>query len=175
MACVALYTFGIFVRPADAPANDGFREMNDPIFEIVDRAPGLIARSGYADEPEGPASWGPEVYPRWYVERGDGWSPATLSLWESMEAAFAFSYSGMHAEALKRGAEWFRPPEWPPYALWWHEGDERPTWADGVARHAHLDAHGATAQAFTFKEAFDTAGAPMRLARDWRRHREGAA
>lgn len=45
---LALYTFGMFAAPAEDPANDGFRELNDPLFELVDQAEGLIARSGYA-------------------------------------------------------------------------------------------------------------------------------
>jgi hypothetical protein len=61
---LALYTFGMFAAPAEDPANDGFRDLNDPIFELVDRAEGLIARSGYASDP-GPlprgADWGAEV------------------------------------------------------------------------------------------------------------------
>lgn len=47
---LALYTFGIFRRPADHRVNDGFRALNDPVFASVDRAEGLIARSGYASD-----------------------------------------------------------------------------------------------------------------------------
>ena len=77
---LALYTFGIFKKPSDATANDGFHLRNDPILELVDRSPGMIARSGYEGDP-GPASWGKQVYPRFYVEQGDGYSPSTLSVW----------------------------------------------------------------------------------------------
>lgn len=76
---LTLYTIGMFEAPADDSANDGFRELNGPIFELVDQAQGLIARSGYVSDP-GPSPWGLEVYPRFYRETGDGWSPATLSL-----------------------------------------------------------------------------------------------
>ncbi|MEM9267642.1 MAG: DUF3291 domain-containing protein [Pseudomonadota bacterium] len=159
---LALYTFGQFLRPAEDPANQGFFDLNDPIFEVVDATPGLIARSGYADEP-GPEVWGEEVYPHWYRERGDGWAPATLSLWEDMEALFAFTYTGLHAEALKRGREWFEEPRWPPMVLWWHGADAPPTWSEAVARHLHLHEHGPSAFAFSFKAPFDVDGAPTRL------------
>lgn len=96
---LALYTFGMFARRADHPANDGVHALNDPVFARVDRAEGLIARSGYASDP-GPESWGPEVYPRFHEERGDGWAPATLSLWTELEAPWAFTYSGL---AARRG------------------------------------------------------------------------
>lgn len=161
--CLALYTFGLFAARADDPVNDGFRERNDPIFAAVDATPGLIARSGYASDP-GPASWGPEVYPRSFAdEHRDGWSPATLSLWRDLESIFAFTYFGIHAEALSHGREWFRPPEWPPLTLWWHHDDGYPHWAEGVRRHHHLHDHGPSPTAFTFAVPFDASGAPARI------------
>lgn len=161
---LALYTFGVFARPADDPANDGFHDLNDLIFRTVDAAEGLIARSGYASDP-GPASWGPEVYPNFYQERGDGWSPATLSLWTNLESLFSFVYFGLHGVALKRGREWFQKPNWPPYVLWWHEDLTHPTWAAAVRRHQQLHDLGPTRAAFDFKEPFDETGAPTRLDR----------
>lgn len=159
---MALYTFGMFEKPSDDPANDGFHALNDPVLRLVDRAEGLIARSGYASDP-GPASWGPEVYPRFYKERGDGWSPATLSLWTDLEALFSFTYSGLHAVALRRGREWFQKPDWPPLVMWWHSDQGYPTWAEGVRRHEHLHDAGPSPTAFNFKAPFDESGAPVRL------------
>ncbi|GAN79068.1 hypothetical protein Aam_016_038 [Acidocella aminolytica 101 = DSM 11237] len=49
-------------------------------------------------------------YPKFYVDRGDGWSPVTLSLWRDLEAAFAFTYFGLHATALRRERVWFEKP-----------------------------------------------------------------
>lgn len=161
---LALYTFGQFIEPADNPSNDGFRELNDPVFAFADDTPGLIARSGYASD-EGPSSWGEEVYPRFYDDRGDGWAPATLSLWHDMESLYAFTYSGLHAEALKRGREWFKRPSWPPLVLWWHDQQEFPIWFEGVERIEYLQDNGPSSYAFTFKEAFDEGGNPMELDR----------
>jgi hypothetical protein len=161
--CLALYTFGVFATRAEDPANDGFRDRNDPIFAAVDKTPGLIARSGYASDP-GPASWGQEVYPRFFTdEHGDGWSPATLSLWRDLEASFAFVYFGLHAEAMSRGREWFAHPSWPPLVLWWHSDEGYPEWAEGVRRHHHLHDHGPTPEAFTFSAPFNPGGARARI------------
>lgn len=159
---LALYTFGIFAKPADDPANDGFHALNDPILKLVDDAAGMIARSGYASH-AGPQSWGPEVYPRFYTERGDGWSPATLSLWTDMEALFAFTYFGLHADALMLARDWFEKPSWPPLVIWWHMGQGYPTWAEGVRRHEYLHDCGPTPTAFTFKKPFDENGTPVKL------------
>lgn len=161
---LALYTFGMFRKPSSDPVNDGFHALNDPVFETVDRAEGLIARSGYASDP-GPSPWGAEVYPRFYIERGDGWSPATLSLWTDLESLFAFTYSGLHATALKHGREWFEKPSWPPLVLWWHGDPSYPTWAEGVRRHELLHDNGPTPAAFDFRTPFDENSVPTELDR----------
>ncbi|MGL4319652.1 MAG: DUF3291 domain-containing protein [Paracoccaceae bacterium] len=161
---LALYTFGLFQKPADDPANSGFHALNDPILVMVHAASGLIARSGYEGD-DGPAPWGPQVYPRFYHERGDGWSPATLSLWTDLEAVFSFTYFGLHATALQRGREWFEKPSWPPLVLWWHQDLGFPTWSDGVQRHEHLHDHGPTAFAFNFKTPFDVNGGGIKIDR----------
>lgn len=154
---LALYTFGTFARPSEDPANDGFHALNDPVMAEVDRAEGLIARSGYASDP-GPAPWGPEVYPRFYTEAGDGWSPATLSLWRDLESLAAFAYSGLHAEALKRRREWFDSPGWASLVMWWHIPGAPLHWADGATRLERITDHGPSAAAFDFKTPFDAEG-----------------
>ena len=154
---LALYTFGIFRGSADDDANRGFHDRNDAAFAAAEAAEGFIARSGYEDEP-GPASWGPQVYPRFYVERGDGWSPSTISLWTDLESAMAFSYSGLHAESLKHGRQWMVKPEWPPYALWWVDASHVPDWVEAVARHEHLADHRPSPYAFDFRTPFGDDG-----------------
>lgn len=159
---LALYTFGQFIRPSDDSVNDGFHALNDPVLATVDEADGLIARSGYASDP-GPAPWGEEVYPTFYKDKGDGWAPATLSLWADLESVFSFTYFGLHAAAMARGREWFQQPKWPPLVMWWHHAEARPIWAEGVARHKTLHEQGSTPSAFTFKAPFNQAGEAVKL------------
>ena len=161
---LALYNFGIFAKPSADKANDGFHRRNDPILNLVDQTPGLVALSGYDGE-AGPASWGKQVYPRFYVEQGDGYSPSTLSVWRDLESLFAFSYFGLHAEALAHGREWFKKPAWPPYVLWWVTVGEKPTWAEAVVRHEHLHDFGPSIFAFNFKNAFDAEGRAIEVDR----------
>lgn len=151
----ALYTFGIFREPAEHPVNAGFHARNDPVLAAVDTAPGLIARAGYEDEPNGPPEWGTQVWPRWYVERGDGWSPATLSVWRDLDAIADFAYAGLHGEAYRMGAEWFVRGPWPPYVVWWIAPDHRPDWAEAVSRFHHLADHGPGPSAFTLSDPCD--------------------
>ena len=159
---LALYTFGMFSRPSEDPANDDFHSLNDIVLAAVDKADGLIARSGYASDP-GPKSWGDEVYPEFYHDNGDGWTPATLFLWADMESLFAFTYFDLHAAALSRGREWFQKPFWPPLVLWWHDDTHYLQWEDGVYRHKHLHENGPNPFAFTFKSPFDREGNATKL------------
>lgn len=78
----------------------------------------------------------------------------------------AFSYFGLHTEALSHGREWFLRPQWPPYAAWWVAGDHVPDWAEAVRQHRHLHVCGPTAGAFNFKRPFDADGRPVGLDRD---------
>jgi hypothetical protein len=168
---LALYTFGQFIEAANHPSNDGFHARNDANLVAVDRAHGLIGRSGYDGDP-GPDCWGPQVYPRFFVDaHGDGWSPSTLSLWQDIESVWAYTYSGIHAEALTGARAWFQKGDWPPLVMWWTT--DRPDWAEGVRRHEHLHDHGPSAHAFGFRQPFDAAGAPMAV--DRTRVREIAA
>ncbi|MCP4998091.1 MAG: DUF3291 domain-containing protein [Hyphomicrobiales bacterium] len=161
---IALFTFGLFIKPSEHPDNDGFHERNDPILDAVEHAPGFIARAGYEDEP-GPPCWGELVYPRFYRERGDGWSPATLSLWQDLESIMAFSYFGLHAEAVANGRQWFQKPQWPPYVLWWVVGDHTPDRVEAVERHEYLHDNGPSDFAFTFKTPFDARAIEYRIDR----------
>lgn len=160
---LAAYSFGVFLEPAEHSANEGWRQRHDPLMELVAEAPGFIARSGYDGEP-GPKSWGPQVFPRFYEERGDGWSPATLSLWQDPQSLFDFTYKGLHREAFALGKTWFERGKWPPYVLWWVDADHQPDWAEGVARFERLHDHGPTSHAFNFKKPFDAQGRESRMA-----------
>jgi hypothetical protein len=161
---LAIYNFGMFRTPAESPINQGFRDREPVNFEAAARAPGFIARSGYPDEP-GPQSWGEQVYPRFYIDRGDGWAPSTLSLWTDLESLMAFAYSGVHAEALKHASDWFMPKAWPPYVIWWVPAAHRPDWQEAVARFERLHDLGPTPEAFTFKSPFDAQGRPTTIKR----------
>jgi hypothetical protein len=160
---LAVYNFGMFREPADSAVNQGFRDLETPNFLAAERAVGFVGRAGYAGE-SGPPSWGEQVFPRFYVERGDGGSPSTLSLWESLESLFAFAYSGIHAEALKRASDWLVEKRWPAYVLWWAVG--RPDWREAVTRFERLHDHGPSPEAFNFKTPFDCHGNPTAIDRE---------
>lgn len=78
----------------------------------------------------------------------------------------AFSYNGVHADALKHGRNWNIKPNWPPLVLWWGAEHRIPDWSDGAGRLEHLHDHGASARAFTLKEPFTADGEAYAIDRD---------
>jgi hypothetical protein len=157
---LAIYNFGIHVGPYESPAVEGFRMRETFNFEAAARAEGFVARSGYSGE-EGIESWGPQVFPRFLNGSGFTSAPSSLSVWRDIESLMAFSYSGVHAEALKHARHWNVKQTWPPLVLWWLELRCRPEWKDAVERFEHLFDYGPSPRAFTFKTPFDCQGRPM--------------
>lgn len=165
MKQLAIYNFGMFLRPSDDPANDGFHRRSDLNLLAAEQSDGFIARSGYLGEP-GPASWGVQVYPRFYEERGDGWAPSTLSLWRDLSSLMAFTYAGIHREAMQHASDWFMERSWPGYVLFWVEAARPLIWADGVARLEMLHDRGSGPDAFDFKSPYDANGLATAVDRD---------
>ncbi len=160
---LAVYTFGQFLDQYESETIRGFREAEPAAFSAIEAAPGFISRSGY-DSDEQPGSWGPQVFPRFWVDNGDGFAPSTLSLWDSLEAIAAATYHGLHGAAYRRGREWNIPAvTWPSYVLWWVSAGHRPDWQEAVKRHEHLADHGPSPFAFTFKQAYGPTGSAAKL------------
>ena len=150
-AKLAIYNFGLFVTPYDTPAVEGFRLREPSNFLAAETAQGFIGRSGYDGE-SGPESWGQQVFPRFIEGSGFDTAPSSLSLWADLESLMAFSYSGVHADALKHARRWQVERRWPALVLWWTQG--RPDWAEAVGRFEQLHDHGPGPTAFHFKDPY---------------------
>jgi len=155
---LAIYNFGIHVADYGDLAIEGFLRREPLNFEAATRASGFVARSGYDGEP-GPESWGTQVFPRFLTGSGREYGPSSLSLWQDIESLMAFSYSGIHAEALKHARQWNVEQAWPPLVLFWVEAGRRPEWCEAVERLERLADHGTSPVAFTFKQPFEPSGA----------------
>lgn len=159
---LALLTFGILKGPRDDPHVQGFIERIDAVFATADAAPGFVTR-----------------VPRIFADGDNLWTPpqrfsdptyqeliaATLSLWEDVESALAFSYRGSHAEALRGRADWFEKLDGPNHAAWWHEGDEHPAWSEAVARYDRLW-DGERPDTFLLQRPYDPGGTPYDVDRE---------
>ena len=63
--------------------------------------------------------------------------------------------------------EWFERFPKASVALWWISAGHRPTVAEAVACLEHLQAHGPTPHAFSFREPFDPEGRPLERDAQW--------
>jgi hypothetical protein len=77
-----------------------------------------------------------------------------MTVWESIEALYQYTYYSGHAEFFRRRAEWFHKLEMPVTVLWWIPAGHIPTIAEADERLALLEKHGPTPLAFTFKQRF---------------------
>ena len=78
-----------------------------------------------------------------------------LTVWESIDALFDFTYKSRHVDIFRRRAEWFEPNEHiVNYVLWWIPAGTIPTVAEAKERLEYLRKHGPTPYAFSFKKRF---------------------
>lgn len=162
---LAMYNFGLHVAAYDSPEVQGFLRREPLNFAAAENASGFVARSGYDGE-QGPSSWGVQEFPRFIEGSGFETGPSSLSLWSDIESLMAFSYAGVHAEALKNARNWNTKNEWPPLVLWWVEEGRRPDWLQAAKKLEWLHDHGPCPGAFTFKQPYGPDGAPLTIDRD---------
>lgn len=162
---LAIYNFGIHTDAYLTGSVQGF-SLREPFnFEAASRAAGFVGRSGYAGEP-GPGSWGEQVFPRFLREIGRDSGVSSLSLWLDIESLVAFTYAGVHADALKHARQWNERQAWPPLVLFWVKAGETPGWSEAVRRFELLTDQGPCPDAFNFKSAFTADGDPYLVNRE---------
>jgi hypothetical protein len=129
--------------PLEDPLMADFVALLDEVNAIADAAPGFVWR--FQDDS------GNATYLRPF---DDDRILFNMSVWESIDALKAYVYGSVHAAVLRRRREWFERFEAPATALWWTPVGRIPSVGEAKWRLDQLEAHGATAQAFTFKEPF---------------------
>ena len=77
-----------------------------------------------------------------------------MSVWESIEALWDFVYSGGHLEVMRRRREWMTRLAAVYMCLWWVAAGHIPTIEEARERLEHLERHGPTPHAFTFKQRY---------------------
>jgi hypothetical protein len=140
---VAQVNIALPKAPVDSPLLADFAALLAPVNAIADRAPGFVWRLQTED--------GDATAIRGF---GDDRVIVNMSVWESIEALWAFVYDGGHLGVMRRRREWFERIEMH-MALWWLPAGELPGVAEAERRLDHLRRHGPTAFAFTFKRRFD--------------------
>ncbi|WP_106400448.1 DUF3291 domain-containing protein [Actinocorallia populi] len=142
---LAQYNIARLAAPLADAANRDFVANLDRVNALADESPGFVWR--LVDE-AGDGTFHPY---------DDHQVIVTMSVWESRQALFDFTYRSGHLEFLRRRREWFGHSEAPTIVLWWVPDGHVPTVEEGKARLELLRAQGPTPEAFTFREDFEPA------------------
>ncbi|MGW6913355.1 DUF3291 domain-containing protein [Kitasatospora sp. NPDC054939] len=135
-------------HPIDDPRTAPFVELLDPVNAAADAAPGFVWR--LVEEGTGDAT---------------GLRPAgedvivNLTVWESQEALWDFTYRSGHLEVMRRRREWFHRHVDAHLVLWWVPAGHRPTVDEALERLTDLQTHGPSPRAFTFASSWSAAEA----------------
>lgn len=136
--------------PLDDPVMAGFVARLEEINALADRSPGFVWRLQTFE--------GNATYLRPY---DDDRILFNLSVWESIEHLQQYVYRSAHAELLWQRHEWFEKFTAAYITLWWVPAGHIPGVDEAKKRLAHLDTHGPTPFAFTFKKTFPLANPTM--------------
>lgn len=140
---LAQLNIGTLTAPLDDPAISGFVEMLDPINALADSSPGFVWRYTTEDSNDATSArpLGEDVI-------------INLSVWESIDALWHFTYRTEHLELLRRRREWFTALREHHLVLWWLPTGNLPSLDEAADRLALLREHGPTHRAFTFSTTF---------------------
>jgi hypothetical protein len=140
---LAQLNVGRMVAPLDAPEIDGFRAQLDPINALADADPGLVWRLQTA------AGNATDIRPT-----EDDLFLINLSVWRSIEALRAFTYTSGHVRVMRQRRSWFEQLAEAHLVLWWVPAGHVPTIDEALARLDRLRRDGPTPAAFTFRAPF---------------------
>jgi hypothetical protein len=141
---IAQVNIGRIKAPLDDAAMAGFVGRLDELNALADRSSGFVWRLQ--------TSAGNATYFRPYGD--DDRILLNMSVWETVDALKHYVYRTAHAELLRHRQEWFEKFDGVYVALWWVPAGHTPGIDEAKKRIAHLDAHGPTQFAFTFKAIF---------------------
>jgi Domain of unknown function (DUF3291) len=147
---LAQANIGRFRAPLESPIMEGFRAQLDPINALADRSPGFVWRLQTED--------GNATAIRPYD--GDDLMAINMSVWESLESLQRFVYRSGHVDVLRGRKQWFEQLAGPILVLWWIPAGQLPTVAEAQERLRHLEEHGPTPHAFTFRTPFPAPDGP---------------
>jgi len=121
----------------------GFVRQLDEINALADESPGFVWRLQTSE--------GNATYLRPY---DDDRILFNMSVWETVDALKNHVYRSAHAGLIRQRNEWFEKFAGAAVALWWVPAGHIPSIDEAKKRLAHLETHGPTQFAFTFKAIF---------------------
>ena len=144
---LAQFNVATALKPIDHPVMADFVNQLDAVNALAEAAPGFVWRL------QGDGGNATAIKPM--GER----DIINMSVWESIEALFDFTYQTGHTGVLRDRKRWFQMPTEAHLVLWWVPAGSMSagcvlTAEHGVDRLKYLRAHGPSPWAFTFKQRF---------------------
>lgn len=130
------------LAPMDDPIMQDFVNNVDRINALADKHKGFVWR--LKDEDKDLAT---EVFQ-------DDTLLINMSVWETIDALFDYTYKSDHVEIFKRKKEWFSKMKMLHMAFWYIPEGYEPTFQDAKDRLDYIEKHGDTPYAFGFKRKF---------------------
>ncbi len=140
---LAQLNIGRMIAPTDSPIVAEFMNALDEINALAEASPGFVWRF-QTDDGNATAE---RPYP-------DDTILVNFSTWESIESLSDYVYRTVHTDYLRRRREWFERFEGAFVVLWWVPAGHRPSVTEAIERLEHLERHGPTPYAFTFRHRF---------------------
>jgi heme-degrading monooxygenase HmoA len=140
---LAQLNIGRLVAPIEDPQVAEFQQALEPVNALADGAPGFVWRL----QDDGGDATAIRAF-------DDDTILVNMSVWQSLADLRAFVYASDHKRYLARRKEWFLPFDGVMTVLWTVPAGHIPGLEEAKERLQHLEAHGPTPRAFTFRESF---------------------
>ncbi len=131
------------IAPLDTPPLKGFVDRLDEINDLADKHPGFVWRLIGENNNATEFTWSE-----------DPLIIVNMSVWETIDDFHQYVYHTSHVELLSQRSQWFEPLGSPHMAMWWVKKGHTPSIAEAKKRLQHIEQHGPTPFAFTFKQSF---------------------
>jgi hypothetical protein len=141
---IAQVNIGRIRADLDDPIMAGFVNRLDEINALADGSPGFVWR---LQTDAGNATY--------FRPFNDQRMLLNMSVWENVESVRHYVYQTAHRELLRERHAWFERLEQVYMALWWVPMGHIPGIDEARRRIAHIEAHGPTQFAFTFRSIFE--------------------
>lgn len=142
---LAQLNIAILQAPLDHPQLSEFVENIDRINALAEKSPGFVWR--YESNFENTTDEALQVFK-------DVNLLVNLSVWETLDHLFDFTYRSDHLAIFRKRKQWFHKSRERHMVCWYLEKGMIPSLQESKARLDYLKDHGETPYAFTFKKHF---------------------
>ncbi len=149
---LAQFNVSRLLAPLDSPQLQEFVAFLGPVNAYAERSPGFVWR---LSAPDGlSSSYLPSPF-------ADPMMITNLTVWTDIDSLRSFAFQTVHKYFLQSRRSWFERLASRSLVLWWLPAGQIPTLDEAMAKLNLLDELGPTRDAFTFQDAFDSAGNPV--------------